>query len=100
MVVFGYAKDSYYTGDNTLLIRVRIPNVHGPYRKEDAKGQILRNYVEDADLPYYQSLILPHQPNDGDVVALVNLSNSNTNANFLVIGLTGASYFSAYTYKV
>lgn len=100
MVVFGYAKDSYYTGDNTLLIRVRIPNVHGPYRKEDAKGQTLRNYVEDADLPYYQSLILPHQPNDGDVVALVNLSNSNTNANFLVIGLTGASYFSAYTYKV
>jgi hypothetical protein len=97
MIVFGYAKDCYYTGDTTLVVRVRIPNIHGPYRKEDAKGQTIRNYVEDKDLPYYQSLILPRLPNEGDVVALTATSNSNTNTNFLVIGLTGASYSSPYT---
>lgn len=94
MIVFGYAKDYYYTGDDTIAIRVRIPNIHGPYRREDANGQTIRNYVEDKDLPYYQSLMLPRAPNDGDVVALATTSNSNTNTNFIVIGLTGASYFS------
>lgn len=100
MIVFGYVKDYYYSGDSTLLIRVRIPNVHGPYRKEDAKGQTIHNYVKDEDLPYYQSVLLPRNPNEGDVVALTNLSNSNTNTNFFVIGLTGASYSSPYTHKV
>lgn len=95
MIVFGYAKDYYYTGNGALVVRVRIPNIHGPYRKEDAKGQTIHNYVRDADLPYYQSVLLPRLPNDGDVVALTNLSNSDTNTNFFVIGLTGATYASA-----
>ena len=60
MIVYGYAKDCYYTGDNTLLIRVRIPNIHGPYRKEDAKGKILRNYVEDIEVIDH-SHILSHE---------------------------------------
>jgi hypothetical protein len=94
MIVFGYVKDYYYTGDSTLMLRVRIPNIHGPYKKEDSKGKTIRNYVEDKDLPYYQSLLLPRLPNEGDVVALTATSNSNTNTNFLVMGLTGASYFS------
>lgn len=100
MIVFGYAKDYYYTGDSTLLVRVRIPNIHGPYRREDAKGQTIHNYVKDENLPYYQSVLLPRNPNDGDVVALTNLSNSNTNTNFFVIGLTGATYFSSSTNKL
>lgn len=94
MIVFGYAKDYYYSGDSTLVIRVRIPNIHGPYRREDAKGKTIHNYVEDADLPYYQSVLLPRNPNDGDVLALTPLSESSTNLDFLVIGLTGASYSS------
>ena len=97
MVVFGYAKDYYYAGDNTLMIRVRIPNIHGPYRKADANGKILHNYVSDNDLPYYQSVLLPHLPVDGEVVALVPLTESNTNLDLLVIGLTGASYSSPTT---
>ena len=94
MVVFGYAKDYYYTGDNTLMVRVRIPNIHGPYRQEDARGKTIRNYVYDSDLPYYQSLLLPHLPREGEVVALTPISESSTNLDFLVIGLTGASYSS------
>jgi hypothetical protein len=45
-------------------------------------------------------VLLPRNPNDGDVVALTNLSNSNTNTNFFVIGLTGATYFSSSTNKL
>jgi hypothetical protein len=97
MIVFGYAKDSYYTMDSILVVRVRIPNIHGPYKKEDAKGKTIHNYVEDKDLPYYQSLLLPRLPNEGDVVALTATSNSNTNTNFLVIGLTGATYSTPHT---
>lgn len=97
MVMFGYAKDYYYTGDNTLMIRVRVPNIHGPYRKQDAKGKTIRNYVSDNDLPYYQSLLLPHLPVEGEVVALTPISESNSNLDFIVIGLTGASYSSPTT---
>jgi hypothetical protein len=97
MVMFGYAKDYYYTGDNTLMIRVRVPNIHGPYRKQDAKGKTIRNYVSDNDLPYYQSLLLPHLPVEGEVVALTSISESNSNLDFIVIGLTGASYSSPTT---
>lgn len=97
MVMFGYAKDYYYTGDNTLMIRVRVPNIHGPYRKQDAKGKTIRNYVGDNDLPYYQSLLLPHLPVEGEVVALTPISESNSNLEFIVIGLTGASYSSPTT---
>lgn len=100
MVVFGYAKDYYYTGDNTLMIRVRIPNIHGPYRREDAKGKTIRNYVSDNDLPYYQSVLLPHLPVEGEVVALTPLTESSTNLELLVIGLMGASYSSPSTMRL
>ena len=100
MVVYGYAKEYYYTGDNTLMIKVRIPNIHGPYRKEDSKGKTLRNYVSDDDLPFYQSLLLPHLPAEGEVVALTGISESPSNLDFLVLGLTGASYSSPTTMRI
>lgn len=90
MVVYGYAKDYKYSGDGTLQIRVRIPNVHGPYNRSEYKGQVPRNYTYDADLPYYPSLLLPHLPSEGEVVALTSLDT--TSSNWLVIGLTGGSY--------
>lgn len=100
MVVYGYAKDYYYTGDNTLMVRVRVPNIHGPYRKEDAKGKKIIKYTNDGDLPYYQSLLLPHLPCEGEVVAMIPTSDSSTNVDFLIIGLTGASYSSPSTLRL
>jgi hypothetical protein len=90
MIVYGYAKDYKYSGDGTLLIQVRIPNVHGAYVKTDYQGKRIRNYTEDDKLPWYPSLLLPNTPGDGDVVALSSLDSSSSN--FLVIGLTGGSY--------
>lgn len=92
MIVYGYAKQYYFTNDSTLMIKVRIPSIHGPYKRSDANGKTLRNYVKDEDLPYYPSLLLPHFPLDGEVVAL--LSTSSSKSDFLVIGLTGGSYSS------
>lgn len=94
MMVLGYAKDYYYAGDSSLMVKVRIPNIHGPYKQSDAKGKIIHNFVEDSDLPYYQSVLLPQMPKDGDVVVLANMNSSERNPNFLVVGLTGASYTS------
>lgn len=90
MVVYGYAKATRYAGDGTLMIQVRVPNIHGPYSITDAKGKAIRNYVQDSDLPWYPSLLLPHLPGDGEVVAITSLSDSS--ANWLIIGLTGGSY--------
>lgn len=95
MLVYGYAKDYKYTGDGTLLIRVRIPSIHGPYSKADYSGKRIRNYVADQDLPYYQSLLLPHRPVDGEVVAL--MSTNEKSSVFIVIGLTGGSYRTGIT---
>lgn len=90
MVVYGYAKDYKYSGDGTLLIKVRIPNEHGAYDKSEYNGKTVRNYTEDKDLPWCQSLLLPHLPAEGEVVALTSLDT--TSSNWLVIGLTGGSY--------
>jgi len=90
MIVYGYVKGSKYTGDGTLQIQVRIPNIHGAYNKSDYQGKTIRNYTADADLPWYPSLLLPHDPDVGEVVALSSLDNSSSN--WLVIGLTGGSY--------
>ena len=97
MIVFGYTKDYRYSGDGTLMIRVRIPAVHGPMVPADARGQVIRNYVRDSDLPYYPSLLLPHLPADGEVVALTSMNEKSTD--FLVIGLTGGSYYTNLTGK-
>ena len=51
MIIFGYVKATKYTGDGTLTVQTRIPNVHGPYRISDAKGKTIRNYIRD-DLCY------------------------------------------------
>lgn len=86
----GYAYDYRYEGDGTLMIKVRIPSVHGPVNQREANGATVYNYVLDADLPWYPSILLPHLPSFGEVVVL--LSTSNMKADFLVIGLTGGSY--------
>ena len=72
------------------MIKVRIPSVHGAYDKSEYKGKTMRNYTEDIDLPYYQSLLLPHLPAEGDVVALESLDT--TSSNWLVIRLTCGSH--------
>lgn len=90
MIVYGYVKDVMYAGDGTMQIQVRIPNVHGAYQLEDYKGKKVRNYTSDANLPWYPSLILPHEPTEGEVVALTSLDKSSSN--WIVIGLTGGSY--------
>lgn len=90
MVIYGYAKSYMYTGSGEFNIQVRIPNIHGPYDKREYKGHTARGYVEDANLPWYPSLILPHTPKTGDVVAL--MATNSANSDFLVIGLTGGQY--------
>lgn len=90
MITYGYAKQYRYTGDGTLLVQVRIPSIHGPFSLTDGKGKIIRNYTRDEDLPYYPSLILPHLPNPGDVVALMGTTSAMKD--FVVLGLTGGSY--------
>ena len=90
MIVYGYVKDTKYSGDGTLLIQTRIPNIHGPYSVYDYNGKKIRNYTKDEDLPWYPSLLLPYMPGDGEVVALTSLDG--TSSSWLVLGLTGGSY--------
>lgn len=90
MIVFGYVKGTRYAGDGTLLIQTRIPNIHGPYLLSDYKGKKIRNYTKDEDLPWYQSVLLPYLPGDGEVVALTSLDS--TSSSWLILGLTGGSY--------
>lgn len=87
MIVYGFAKDYRYDGDGTLLVKVRIPSIHGPY-VQTMTNQI---YIKDADLPWYNALLMPSLPIEGDVVALESMSNGK-GAQFLVIGLTGGNY--------
>lgn len=90
MIVYGYVKDFKYAGDGTMKIQVRIPNIHGAYLLTDYNGKKVRNYTSDEDLPWYPSLLLPHEPTEGEVVALASLDKSSSS--WLVIGLTGGSY--------
>jgi len=96
MVTYGYVKQYEYTGDGTFMIQVRVPAIHGPFQEDDAKGKRIHNYVRDENLPYYPSVVLPHDPTEGDVVALLNIKDS-ANTEFLVIGLTGGSYYRGAT---
>lgn len=91
MIVNGYAKAHKYAGDGTLMIQVRIPSIHGPMSKYEYKGQTVRNYTDDADLPWYQSLLMPHLPTEGEVVVLSSTNSKATE--FIVLGLTGGSYY-------
>ncbi len=95
MTTFGYCKGYQYQGDGTLLIKIRIPSIHGPYESQDAKGKTIRNYTSDDNLPWYPSLLLPHLPNEGEVVAVSSLDHGLTN--WVVLGLTGGSYSGGLT---
>ncbi len=90
MITFGYAKGYKYTGDGTLMIKTRIPSIHGAYSLQDYKGKVVKNYTQDNDLPWFQSILLPHLPQEGEIVAVATLDDGNST--FLVIGLTGGSY--------
>lgn len=90
MITYGWAKGYMYTGDGTLKIKVRIPSVHGPYSRFDYGGKPTRNYVSDDNLPWYSSLLLPHLPNEGEIVVISSLNEGNNE--FIVLGLTGGAY--------
>ena len=55
MIVYGYAMNYQYTNEGTMLIQVRIPAIHGPMNKKEYKGSNIRNYVNEENLPWYQS---------------------------------------------
>lgn len=95
MIVNGYTKGWKYSGDGTLLIKVRIPSIHGPMSQREYRGQQVRGYVSDENLPWYPSVLLPHIPNEGEVVALT--STNEKNSEFFVLGLTGGSYSGVIT---
>lgn len=95
MMVYGYAKDYFYTGDGTLMVKVRIPSIHGPYKQTESQGK--KTYTLDSSLPYYPSLLLPHLPNDGEVVLLSTTGSGTSTSNFVILGLTGGSYLSGVT---
>lgn len=95
MITYGYAKGYQYANDGTLLIKVRIPSVHGAYDKESYRGKTIRNYVPDDELPWYPSLLLPQLPTEGDVVAVASINDGMSS--FLILGLTGGSYNSGAT---
>ena len=95
MITYGYAKDCQYTNDGTLMIQVRLPAVHGAFSIQDYRGKVARNYIKDEDLPWFPSVLLPHLPTDGEVVALTSINNADNE--FLVIGLTGGSYYTGVT---
>lgn len=90
MIVYGYAMNYQYTNEGTMLIQVRIPAIHGPMNKKEYKGANIRNYVNEENLPWYQSLLLSNNPLRGQVVALSSLND--TPNDFLVLGLTGGQY--------
>ena len=90
MLILGYAIKYRYADNGTTEVQVRIPTAHGPMDKSEYGGKTVHNYVEENDLPYYMSLILPHMPNYGDVVVLSATTESRKD--WVVIGLTGGSY--------
>lgn len=93
MIVYGYAKSYMYTGAGTLMIQVRIPNIHGPIDQREYNGQKVKNYTADENLPWYPSVLLPHLPNTNEVVVLSSINSSNSD--WIVIGMTGGEYQSA-----
>ena len=91
-VVYGYAIEYQYSGTGDLQIQVRIPSIHGPMSQSEYQGQKVTNYTQEADLPWYPSVLLPHLPNYGEVVALVSTNSADND--WVVFGLTGGQYSS------
>lgn len=94
MIVNGYVIDNKYTGDGNLMIKVRIPSIHGPMSQREYRGKPVRNYTQESDLPWYPSNLLPYIPGYGEVVQLS--STNDKNSDFVVIGMTGGSYYSNF----
>lgn len=90
MIVYGYAIEYMYSGTGELLIKTRIPNIHGPYSQREYQGQKVKNYTADENLPWYPSILLSHLPNNGEVVVLASVNDSNSD--WIIIGLTGGQY--------
>lgn len=89
MIVYGYAKDVRYSGDGTMFVKVRIPDIHGPENRSDYNGHMVRNYVWDKDLPYYPANLLSSIPIVGDVLELQTSNEKSTD--FIVSGITGGN---------
>ena len=85
MLTYGIVKDYENRTDSTIWIRVRIPSIHGADDIKLYDGRSIHNYVQDKDLPWYQSVYLPKVPSKGDIVALEALNQSNNE--FIVIGV-------------
>lgn len=94
MIVYGYAKGYKYSSYGALEVQVRVPSIHGPFTQSEYNGKPVRNYTMDANLPYYKSVMLPRNPNDGDVVLLITPTDASTD--FIVMGLTGGSWYDGF----
>ena len=93
MIIFGYAKAVQYSNDGTCKIQVRIPSIHGPYKQIANSKNV---YVRDDELPWLTSVLLPHMPSEGEVVMLESI-NDSISSEYVVIGLTGGSYYTGVT---
>lgn len=85
MIVYGIVKESDNRSDGTLWLKLRIPLIHGADNQSMYGGNVIHNYVLDADLPWYQSIQLPAIPSFGSIVALSTINNSKNE--FIVIGV-------------
>lgn len=85
MLTYGIVKNQETKTDNTRWLQIRIPSIHGADSQKQYDGQMIRNYVLDADLPWYQSVYLTPTPKSGDIVVLASTNNSNNE--FIVIGI-------------
>ena len=90
MIIFGYAIETRTSDEGVLEIKTRVPLIHGPYDLLEYKGRPTHGYIADSKLPWYQSVVLPKDPQKGDVVALTPLDDGK--ADFLIVGLMGSSY--------
>ena len=90
MLTYGYILDTRENDMGGREFQVRIPSVHGAYRKSEYKGKTPRNYVEDDDLPWYVVLTSVGEPLTGEVAVLAAINSSNNQ--FVVLGTTGSVY--------
>ena len=89
MITYAFAIAHKYDGDGVLNIQTRIPSVHGPLSESEFRGQQVKNYTKDSDLPWYPSILLPYLPNYGDTIVVTTLDTSTSN--LLVIGVMGSN---------
>ena len=91
MIVYGYVLGTQYANDGTFRIQVRIPSIHGPFVQS---ANTRNSYTLNKDLPWVTSVLLPHLPVEGEVVALESISGAATKgSHYICIGLTGGNYY-------